>query len=205
MANHGLLIALISLSCFVAICNGNVLFSSLNRTLIVTVSPSPPGQVLKAGKDKITVTWSYNSSFPSGTDSDYKTVKILLCYALESQRDRPWRKTVDNLKKDKTCQHKIVSRPYSRSGNNTFTYTVMKDIPTASYFVRAYALDAHDIQLAYGQTTDALKEMNLFGIRGITGRHVSIDVASVCFSGFSVLSLFGFFFMEKRKAKSQLK
>ncbi|KAL3642305.1 hypothetical protein CASFOL_013120 [Castilleja foliolosa] len=201
MANHGSLIALILL-CIVVTCNGNVLFSSLNRTLVVTASPSPPGQVLKAGEDTITVTWSYNSTFPSGSDSNYRTVKIMLCYAPESQQDRAWRKTVDNLKKDKTCQHKIVSRPYSRSGNNTFTYTVLKDIPTASYFVRAYALDAHDTQLAYGQTTNAEKKTNLFGIQAITGRHVSLDIASICFSGFSILSLFGFFFVEKRKAKA---
>ncbi|GFQ07351.1 high-affinity nitrate transporter 3.1 [Phtheirospermum japonicum] len=205
MANHVSVIALISLSCLVATCYGNVLFSTLNPTLIVTASPSPPGQVLKAGEDTITVTWSYNSSFPSSTDSDYRTVKIMLCYAPESQQDRAWRKTVDNLKKDKTCQHKIVSRPYSRSGNNTFTYTVQRDIPTATYFVRAYALNAHDTQLAYGQTTNAQKTTNLFGIQAITGRHVSLDIASICFSGFSILSLFGFFYMEKRKAKSQSK
>ncbi|GFP90587.1 high-affinity nitrate transporter 3.1, partial [Phtheirospermum japonicum] len=102
-----------------------------------------------------------------------------------------------------TCQHKIVSRPYSHSGNNKLIYTVQKDIPTATYFVRAYALDAHGIQMAYGQTTNAQKSTNLFGIQAITGRHVSLDIASVCFSGFSILSLFGFFYMEKRKAKSQ--
>ncbi|KAJ4712434.1 High-affinity nitrate transporter [Melia azedarach] len=37
--------------------------------------------------------------------------------------------------------------------------------------------------------------------RRITGRHVSLDITSVCFSAFSVVSLFGFFFLEKRKAK----
>ncbi|KAL6583729.1 hypothetical protein OROMI_003018 [Orobanche minor] len=203
MANGGLLIVLSLLWCFMAHCYGAVSFSSLNQTLIVTAT-AQSGQVLKGGEDKITVTWSYDTRFPSGTDSGYKTVKIMLCYAPISQRDRPWRKTVDKLNKDKTCQHKIVEEAYARS-NNTYTYTVQKDVPTATYFIRAYALDSQDNEAAYGQTTDAGISKNLFEVQAVTGRQVSLDIASVCFSAFSVLSLFGFFFMEKRKAKSQSK
>ncbi|KAK6123574.1 hypothetical protein DH2020_042684 [Rehmannia glutinosa] len=203
MANQGSLIALILLSCLVAICYGTVSFSSLQRTLIVTGSPQT-GQVLKGGVDKITVTWSYNTSFPAGTDSSYKKVKIMLCYAPISQEERAWRKTEDHLNKDKTCQHKILTTPYKPS-NNTLTWTVEKDIPTATYFIRAYVLDSHDKELTYGQTTNTEKTANLFDVLAVSGRHLSLDIASVCFSAFSVVSLFVFFFLEKRKAKSQTK
>ncbi|GER56767.1 component of high affinity nitrate transporter [Striga asiatica] len=203
MANHSWLTGLILLSCFVATCYGTVMFSSLNRALIVTATPQA-GQVMQAGEDTITVSWSYNTSFPAGTDSNYTTVKIMLCYAPISQMDRGWRRTEDQLNKDKTCQHEIVSRPYTRSNNN-FTYTVQKDVPSATYFIRAYALDSHGAEVAYGQTTNAQKTTNLFDVQAISGRHVSLDVASACFSAFSVISLLGFFFMEKRKAKSQSK
>ena len=156
--------------------------------------------MLKAGQDQLTVTWSYNQTFPAGTDSAYKTVKVKLCYAPVSQVDRAWRKTVDRLDKDKTCQFKVVAKPYSPS-NSSFTWTVEKDIPTATYFVRAYVYNSNGDQAAFGQTTDTHKTTNLFEIQAITGRHLSLDIASVCFSAFSIVSLFGFFYMEKRKAK----
>ncbi|KAL8250377.1 hypothetical protein R6Q59_034070 [Mikania micrantha] len=195
----GFLVVSLLLSCFVSTSHG-VYFSSLKGTLIVTASPSA-GQVLKAGEDKITVTWRFNSTLPAETDSAYKTINVKLCYAPISQKDRSWRKTVDLLKKDKTCPHKIVGRPYAAS-NNSFTWTVERDVPSAIYFVRVFAFDAQEVQVAYGQTTDAHKTTNLFEIQAITGRHVSLDIASICFSAFSVVSLAGFFYMEKRKAKS---
>ncbi|KAK3006072.1 hypothetical protein RJ639_016304 [Escallonia herrerae] len=198
MAARGFLVASLLLSCLAVTCYG-VTFSSLQRTLLVTASPTP-GQVLKAGEDqKITVTWSLNQTFPAGIDSTYKMVKVKLCYAPISQVDRAWRKTVDNLVKDKTCQFKVVAKPYSPS-NNSFTWTLERDVPSATYFVRAYAYNSEDVAAGYGQTTDAHKTTNLFEIQAISGRHASLDIASVCFSAFSVLSLGGFFFMEKRKA-----
>ncbi|XP_076901963.1 high-affinity nitrate transporter 3.1-like [Bidens hawaiensis] len=195
----GFLVVSLLLSCFVATSHG-VYFSQLKDTLTVAATHTK-GQVLKAGDDQITVTWRFNRTYPARTDSDYKTVKVKLCYAPISQKDRKWRKTEDHLKKDKTCQHKIVARPYSAS-NNTFTWTVKKDVPSGVYFVRVYALDAQDVEVAYGQTTDAHETTNLFEIQAITGRHKSLDIASVCFSAFSVVSLAGFFYMEKSKAKA---
>ncbi|KAI3727000.1 hypothetical protein L1987_66807 [Smallanthus sonchifolius] len=195
----GFLVVSLLLSCFATTSYG-VYFSSLKETLEVTASPTK-GQVLKAGEDKITVTWRFNQTYPAGTDSDYKTVKVKLCYAPLSQKDRSWRKTVDLLKKDKTCPHKIVARPYTAS-NSSFTWTVERDIPSAIYFVRAFAFNAQEEQVAYGQTTDAHKVNNLFEIQAITGRHMSLDIASICFSAFSIVSLAGFFYMEKRKAKA---
>jgi len=200
MAVSTFLVASIMLSCFAITCNGNgVAFSSLKRTLSVTASPTQ-GQVLKSGEDNITVTWSLNQTFPTGTDSTYKTVKVKLCYAPVSQMDRAWRKTEDHLAKDKTCQFKIVNRPYKPS-NNSFTWTIERSTPSATYFVRAYAFNSDDVQVGFGQTTDDHKTTHLFEIQAITGRHVSLDIASVCFSAFSILSLSGFFYMEKRKAR----
>lgn len=56
--------------------------------------------VLKAGEDLIIVTWSYNNTFPAGTDSTYKTVKVKLCYApiskwigLGERQWKIWRRT----------------------------------------------------------------------------------------------------------------
>ncbi|KAL2243918.1 high-affinity nitrate transporter 3.1 [Sesamum indicum] len=202
MAIQGSIVASILLSYLVAACYGAT-FSSLQNTLVVTASPQA-GQVLKGGEDNITVTWSLNNTFPAGTDSDYKTVKIKLCYAPISQQDRAWRKTEEELKRDKTCQHKIVAKPYSPS-TNTFTWTVQRDVPTATYFIRAYVHNSADKEVAFGQTTDSHKATNLFEVQAISGRHVSLDIASVCFSAFSVVALFGFFFLEKRKAKASQK
>lgn len=198
MAFRGYLTVAILLSFLVA-ANCNVSFASLKKTLDVTASPKS-GEVLKAGEAKITVSWSLNTTFAQGTDSDYKTVKVKLCYAPISQQDRAWRKTVDNLAKDKTCPHQIVAKPYASPNN--FTWIVKRDVPAATYFIRVYALNSAQQQVGYGQTTDAKKTTNLFNIQAITGRHLSLDIASVCFSLFSVVSLFGFFFLEKRKAKA---
>ncbi|XP_047326445.1 high-affinity nitrate transporter 3.1-like, partial [Impatiens glandulifera] len=152
--------------------------------------------VLKAGEDKITITWSLNQTVALGSDSSYKTVNIKLCYGRISQVDRPWRKTVDDLDKDKTCQHKVVSKPYL-SNNNSLIWMIPKDVPTASYFVRVYANNADDEPVGYGQTE------NVFEIQGISGRHATLDIVSACFSALSIFSLFGFFFLEKKKARAR--
>lgn len=157
--------------------------------------------VLKAGVDKINVSWVLNGTVRAGSDSEYKTVKVKLCYAKVSQVDRAWRKTEDDLSKDKTCQFLIVEKPYNPAVQK-FESTVKRDVPTATFFVRAYAFNSAGDEVAYGQTTDDRKATNLFQIESITGRHVSLDIASVCFSAFSVVALFGFFFADKRKAKS---
>ena len=153
--------------------------------------------------DKITVTWSLNKTVPAGTDSTYKTIKVKLCYAPISQRDRAWRKTEDNLSRDKTCQHKIVAKPYDASNKavQSFEWLIERDVPTATYFVRAYAHDQNDAEVGYGQSTDDKKITNLFQINAISGRHTSLDTCSICFSAFSVVSLFVFFYIEKRKGK----
>jgi len=200
-AANKLMIASLLLFCLAGTCYGNVLFSSLRKTLDVTASPKN-GQVLVAGSDNITVTWALNKTLPSGTDSAYKTIKLKLCYAPISQQDRAWRKTEDELDRDKTCQHKIVSTPYDVAASNSVEWLIERDVPEAMYFIRAYAFDSHDKQVAYGETTDAKKKTNLFKIQAISGRHVSLDICSVCFSAFSVLSLFVFFYIEKRKGKS---
>lgn len=147
------------------------------------------------------MTWGLNGTFETGTD--YETVTVKLCYAPISQTDRAWRKTKDLISKDKTCQFKIATKPYLSSGimSSSVTWVVEKTIPTATYFVRAYVYNSAGNPVAYGQTTDAIKSSNLFNIEAVTGRHVSLDIASIFFSGFSVLSLLGFFYLEKRKGK----
>ncbi|CAK7357313.1 unnamed protein product [Dovyalis caffra] len=202
MAARGLLLASLVLSCFLLPCYGTVLFSSLQKTLVVKATPTS-GQVLRAGVDKITVTWGLNQTLPAGTYSAYRTIKVKLCYAPISQVDRAWRKTEDHLNKDRTCQFKIVARPYN-SANKTaqsLEWTIERDVPTSTYFIRAYAYNAEEKEVAYGQTTDAHKTTDLFQIEAISGRHTTMDICSICFSAFSVVSLFGFFYKEKRNAK----
>ncbi|KAH7673297.1 High-affinity nitrate transporter protein [Dioscorea alata] len=187
--------------CFVGRAIGGVSFSTLPRTLAVTASPKQ-GQVLMAGVDKLKVSWGLNQTEKEGTDEAYKKVKVKLCYAPVSQQNRGWRKTEDDLKKDKTCQFTITTQPYTKNPNpSSFEYILERDLPSASYFVRVYALDGNDKEVAYGQTTDAQKTTNLFQVIAITGRHASLDIAAACFSAFSVVSLIFFFVKEKRKAK----
>ena len=157
----------------------------------MTINPWP---VLHGGEDVITVTWALNAKQSAGADADYKDVKVSLCYAPESQKEREWRKTHDDLKKDKTCQFKVTQEPYAAAGGK-IEYRVALNIPTATYYVRAYALDASGTQVAYGQT--ALS--TAFDVISITGVTTSIKVAAGVFSAFSVASLAFFFFVEKRK------
>lgn len=193
MAIRGLILGAIFAG-FVATCYGEILFSKLPNTLTVTTSPS--GQVnLKAGEDELTVSWELSKTKTNVDTSNYKTVKVKLCYLPESQKDRPWRKTDDHLNKDKSCQHAITSKPFNPT-NNSVSSKIERDVPTAFYFVRAYVLDANDNQVAYGQTTD-----DTISITAISGRHVSLDIASAVFSAFSIVSLAGFFYREKKKAK----
>lgn len=173
-----------------------VLFSQLQKTLTVTAS-TKEGDVLHAGKDKITVTWALNASLPASTADNYKTVKVQLCYAPISQKDRKWRSTKDDLKKDKTCQFDVVKQAYLGSG--TYDYLVEREVPSASYFVRAYVLDASNTQVAFGQTTNKEKSTNIFEIVGISGRTLGIDISAGVFSAFSVVALIYFYVVENKK------
>ncbi|CAH2070540.1 unnamed protein product [Thlaspi arvense] len=178
------------------------LFSELEKGAIeVTAIPSRDNVVLEAGVDKVTVTWKVSST--ATKEPEFKTIKVKLCYAPVSQVDRPWRKTHDELFKDKSCPHKIIAKPYDSTVKTaqTINYTLERDIPTGTYFVRVYAVDALNHEVAFGQSTDEAKKTNLFSVQAISGRHKSLDIASICFSVFSVLALLVFFVNEKRKAK----
>ncbi|CAN4088039.1 unnamed protein product [Withania somnifera] len=191
--------ATLVISCSLAACHAEILFSSLKRSL--EVSASHRQGVLMAGEDTVTIKWFLNNTLPAGTDSTYKSVNLKLCFAPISQKDRAWRKTEDHLKKDKTCQFKIVTMPY-KSSNNNYNWTIERDIPTGTYFVRAYIWNANDEEIGYGQNTDEKKVTNLFDVQAISGRHGTLDICSVVFSVFSVVALFGFFYLEKRNAKT---
>ena len=149
-----------------------------------------------AGRDQLVVSWWVNES--SSVDSEYKNVKVKLCFAPVSQVDRKWRKTHDDLKKDKTCQFDISEQPYnSNIKNNTITWTVERDVPKGIYFVRSYALNSLGNEVAYGQSTHKNKTTNLFMVEPISGRHASLDIATVVCSALSIVSLLGFFIVEK--------
>uniref|UniRef100_A0A0E0KRY0 High-affinity nitrate transporter n=1 Tax=Oryza punctata TaxID=4537 RepID=A0A0E0KRY0_ORYPU len=192
------LLLLVLGSCHVApaaaVAAAGVRLSALAKTLVVEASPRA-GQVLHAGEDTITVTWSLNAA-AAGADDGYKTVKVTLCYAPASQEGRGWRKAHDDLSKDKACQFKIAQQPYDAGdGAGKFDYTVARDVPTASYYVRAYALDASGTQVAYGETAPAAS----FAVAGITGVTASIEVAAGVLSVFSVAALAVFLVLENRK------
>ncbi|EAY94557.1 hypothetical protein OsI_16333 [Oryza sativa Indica Group] len=169
--------------------------SALAKALVVEASPRA-GQVLHAGEDAITVTWSLNATAAAaaaGADAGYKAVKVTLCYAPASQVGRGWRKAHDDLSKDKACQFKIAQQPYDGAGK--FEYTVARDVPTASYYVRAYALDASGARVAYGETAPSAS----FAVAGITGVTASIEVAAGVLSAFSVAALAVFLALENKK------
>ncbi|KAI3931301.1 hypothetical protein MKX01_040218 [Papaver californicum] len=171
------------LLCFASCSHGEqILFSSLQKTLWVEASPNQ-NQVLQSGEEKITVAWRLNQSF---SDANFNKVQVKLCFAPISQKERSWRKTENEISQDKT---------------KSFEWTIKRDIPSATYFVRVYVMNSADHEVAYGETTDVKRTTNLFQIHGITGRHASVDIAARVFSAVSVVSLFGFFFTEKSKSK----
>lgn len=189
----------------VASANAGVQFSSLPRSLAVTVTiissaPAAPN-VAMAGRDQLVVSWWVNKS-SSPAVSEYKNVEVKLCFAPVSQVDRRWRKSNNDLKKDKTCQFDMSEQPYnSNIKNNTITWTVKRDVPKGTYFVRAYALNASGSEVAYGQSSNKNKTSDLFMVDPISGRHASLDLASVVCAAFSIVSLFAFFILEKWSAQ----
>ncbi|KAL9239172.1 hypothetical protein vseg_013518 [Gypsophila vaccaria] len=195
MGVRGLMIFGVAFLCLIGAvyCVDETKLSQLPVTLSVAVTPA--GKVdLAAGEGNITVTWALSQTSSADT-STYSKVVLKLCYKKESQIDRPWRKTEDELFKDKTCSHDVAKKDYIATGNSV-QYVVKKDVPTAHYFIRAYVLDSAGKKIAYGQTQDVD-----LSITAITGRHVSIDIAAAVFSAFSVLSLAFFFYLEKKKSR----
>ncbi|BBN09786.1 hypothetical protein MPTK1_4g22660 [Marchantia polymorpha subsp. ruderalis] len=176
-----------------------VLFSTLDESINVAVeiqgqnvTEGPVNRVAKVGDDRLVVSWNLNSSLMGlGVDKNYVSLKLRLCFAPISQLERGWRKTNDDLHRDKTCTIVIANQKYTTDGNST-VWRIPKNVPGATYFVRAYATDERGQQLAYGQSTDQLKTSNLITIIPISGRHVTIDIASGVFSVFSIASLIAF-------------
>ncbi|KAL3688024.1 hypothetical protein R1sor_014333 [Riccia sorocarpa] len=205
------LVLSVALLALVSVAEAGVSFKSLNSSKTLTVQAKIQATNLTSGQahvgtDHLVISWALNSSFDgTGKDASYVNVKIKLCYAPVSQTDRGWRKTKDDLEKDKTCSKGITQQKYVPTGNTTI-WRITKDVPGAVYFVRVYAVDALGTQLAFGQTTDKTKTTNLIQIVPISGRHVSIDIAAAVFSVFSVGSLMGFLSLEaikQRKANSK--
>ncbi|CAN1806125.1 High-affinity nitrate transporter 3.1, partial [Linum perenne] len=46
------------------------------------------------------------------------------------------------------------------------------------------------------------RRQNLLQVDAVSSRHATLDIIFVCFSIFSIVSLFGFFYNEKRMEKS---
>ncbi|KAF8390516.1 hypothetical protein HHK36_025043 [Tetracentron sinense] len=204
MAAHIPMILLLFFFCLLGSVLGGVLFSSLPQALLVQAT-AKHGAVLIAGEDEITVTWDINQTRGEEVDVAYKMVKVKLCYAPISQQDRPWRMANDDLSRDKTCQFDIVVRPCSMNNKEeSISWMIETKVPTATYFVRVYVINSQGNEEAFGQTTDINKTMNLLKIHGVSGRHAPLDTAVACFSAFSVVSLFGFFFLENRNARRPL-
>ncbi|XP_076901964.1 high-affinity nitrate transporter 3.1-like [Bidens hawaiensis] len=172
---------LLLLSCFmVASYAHNVHLSTLNQSLIVSDSATP-GKVLKAGVDTLTITWAYNTNL-TVSDANYTTIEAKLCYAPLSQTGRDDRKTDDNLDFDKTCPFDITNGTYKRA--NTFTWTIPKDTPSATYFVRVYVINAKNHEIAYGQTTNDQKTTNLFQVDGVVSEQKGSGAWSVIGNSF---------------------
>nr|AQX43122.1 NRT3 family protein [Pinus pinaster] len=191
---------IVVIMCSVAWASAGTHFSSLPNTLevIATINSSTTtvANAAMAGRDQLVVSWWAKELSSPWVDSEYKTVKVKLCFGPVSQVDRQWRKTDDDLKKDKTCQFDITERSYDSNINrNTIKWTVGRKVPKAIYFVRAYALNALGNEVAYGQTS------NLFMVEAISGRHASLDIATVVCSAFSIVFILGFFTVEKWSAK----
>uniref|UniRef100_M8BSX1 Uncharacterized protein n=1 Tax=Aegilops tauschii TaxID=37682 RepID=M8BSX1_AEGTA len=141
-----------------------------------------------ASLSKLPVTLDVTASPSPGQGATI--VYAFLFFDSKDLREHESRKTHENLDKDKTCQYKVTEQPYTGAGGKV-EYRVALDIPTATYYVRAYALDASGTQVAYGQTLRTAT-FNIVSIRGI---NTSIKVASGVFSTFSAVSLVFFFFI----------
>eukprot|EP00245_Coleochaete_scutata_P004230 TRINITY_DN1652_c0_g1_i1.p1 TRINITY_DN1652_c0_g1~~TRINITY_DN1652_c0_g1_i1.p1 ORF type:complete len:233 (-),score=44.81 TRINITY_DN1652_c0_g1_i1:134-832(-) len=192
------------------IVKAQVLFPSSHGNMTVKNITLPGGlpntvpTVLKAGIDKIRVTWKVNDTFLS--DSSFKKVIIKLCYAPVSQTLRKWRKSnVNNLKKDKTCQYTIGSVPYTRAGS-TVDWLVTKNVPDAKYFVRAYAVDGN-LTVAFGAVAwggnSPDRKTNLIHVDPISGRSTGLYIAIAVSSLISLTTLVGYFIREQHLAKTK--
>jgi hypothetical protein len=188
------LVVLATVLCVASYAEGQVLFSKLPKSLIVTATMAGGGPITEVhtGQDSIVVSWKVNTTAAPITTAT--KVQTKLCFAKVSQVLRAWRKTTDDLNTDKTCLYNIALAPFSTTGANA-TYKLPRSIPGAMYFVRAYALDANGNQVAFGGTSPD-RIANIFTVVPITGRHHSIDIAVGIFSVFSVGSLFGFMILE---------
>ena len=54
------------------------------------------------------------------------------------------------------------------------------------------AFDSAGVVVAYYRSTGLKKDYNIFEVQGITGRHKTLVVVSICLSAFSVFALVGF-------------
>lgn len=160
-----------------------------HEILNVFIYSESPG--LQTGQDTIVVSWKVNTTAAPFTATKVQTK---LCFAKASQVDRVWRKTDDDLKKDKSCLYEIGVAEYTPAGaaSNVLLPTF---VPRGKYFVRAYAMDASGLQVAYGQSSPD-KVASVFPVIPISGRSTTMNAAVAVLSVLSVTCLFSFFVLE---------
>ncbi|KAG0608242.1 hypothetical protein M758_8G090600 [Ceratodon purpureus] len=195
---HRLFVALFIFAAILEVASyaeGEVLFSKLPNTLLVTAAlpgGGPfPDRGLQTTEDSIVVTWKVNTTAAPVTATKVQTK---LCFAEESQVERVWRKTYDDLSRDKSCLFEISVAVFSTAGASV-NYLLADNVPRGKYFVRAYALDANGYPVAYGQSSPD-KIANVFSVIPISGRSSAMNVAAAILSVLSVSCLFGFFILE---------
>eukprot|EP00271_Cylindrocystis_brebissonii_P007370 TRINITY_DN20771_c0_g1_i1.p1 TRINITY_DN20771_c0_g1~~TRINITY_DN20771_c0_g1_i1.p1 ORF type:complete len:226 (+),score=24.81 TRINITY_DN20771_c0_g1_i1:189-866(+) len=164
---------------------------------------------IKYKENFLTISWKLNASF-IGKDSAYKQVLLKFCYGQASAMNRKWRKNDADLSKSKTC-HTVIKRfPYLNGsvGNSTVWYPP-DDVPTAYWFVRAFALNSSsktagpgDSAVAIGSSTNMNRTSSLIHYTAYSGRSTGIVIGLICFSLMSYILLFSFFFVERVLTKN---
>merc|ERR1712100_415851 len=82
-------------------------------------------------------------------------VQVKACFSKHSTKDRKWRKTKDEIGKDKQCFKKLIEEVhYPAPGSTTaqvdeYTWTIADTIPKATYFFRVFAYDAEGNGIGY--------------------------------------------------------
>jgi len=91
-------------------------------------------------------------------------VQVKACFSKHSTKDRKWRKTKDEIGKDKQCFKKLIEEVhYPAPGSTTaqvesYTWTIADTIPKATYFFRVFAYDAEGNTIGYGDSNELDEE-----------------------------------------------
>lgn len=158
--------------------------------------------------DKVRVTFTLRNG-TLRTRNNLKPVLIIgkLCFSPPSRFDRPWRKALQNIDKDRACPVKLGEEKLGSGGltktSFTFTKGLPQNTPTATWFARVYVKCQNAQNGTEWCQYDGSVNQNYIGTDAMNAVGTGMIAAVIICAAIGPVFLVGHFIVDSRRRKSK--